>query len=62
MHEVYHKTMVGNPHAFVSSFEEMVKTQQLDNFIYYGPETDALLYDRLDFLDIQGLLFRELEN
>ena len=57
MHEVYYNTMVDNPRAFVQSVEEVSQMWNSQKVLYYGTETDTILYSGLTSMDIQGLSY-----
>ena len=55
MHEVFYKTMVGNPSSLVHSYEDMLETLfHSEKTLYYGSETVQLYHDSFTLLDIQG--------
>ena len=54
MHDVYYKTMVGNPRAFVQSVEEVSRMWNTEKVLYYGTETDTVVHSGLTSMDIQG--------
>ena len=60
MHQVYHKSMIGNPNVFLKSYEEVKENidthKDTQEILFFGPSINSALYDKLESFKIQGIM------